>query len=285
MSYVYTLFDTTALPQLEVRQPFTTPDTLGDVVQLAGGGGYDTRGLGQALGGPQTITLSGEIVDTTPAAVATSYRALEAKWGVRGRLYREWLGDSTSQWKTARLVKVSTTVTTDTAFVLPVSLTFELTDWLWYGSRHSSAGWTFDSGVYFDTGRVFDEASGDLFTLTGTAATVVALTNGGNAAVPYPTLTVTAGNSAISSVRIVGNGTDMTWTGTLAATKALVLTPGAWSVTNDGTNALSTLVFNAGHTISRWIEIPSGSTNFTITLVGGGTGSTLGVDYSDAWKG
>jgi hypothetical protein len=151
----------------------------------------------------------------------------------------------------------------------------------WYGAHHG-AGWDWgDVGIAWGDGHAFDES--DFYVLNSTPKAVI-VTNGGNALATRVILSITAGSAPITALAIASGLHSVTYTGTIAAGKTLVLDCGAWSILNDGVDAYALFARSSAHASPYWFALTPGANTVTVARVGGATDSTLTLDFSDAWE-
>jgi hypothetical protein len=286
MAYVYERFGTYNIPRLGQKLDAGASEAVTVPLALPQGGSGDGLGSRRARPGARTLPL-GFVLSAGDGSLETQLNTFMAWQGVRDKLWRRG-DDGDVQWVYARLRKVSAPRDRAHTFWLEVSCEFEVYDPAWRGRSHSGA-WTWDSGSVFDTGLYFDDNSGS-FALTGTATTVCAVPGGGNDTAAPPKVAIKAGNANITSVIITATvdtgAIYLTWTGTLLATKTLVIDAARLLVTNDGADARASLVRHASnHTIAEWLRLtPGATTSVSIALVGGGTGSTATWTYTEGWS-
>jgi hypothetical protein len=254
---------------------------------LAGGGEYDEYGADRAPRQAQVVKIE-EVYQST--AGNTAIKAWKAVHRTKGKLYRRDDNTGTIQWTMARLSAIPITRTADNAVEQGIALQFYLYNSLWSGSHHGGLTLLWDGGTTWDSGHVWSETVGDIFPLTSSASTVVALVNDGNETVNAGIFTIVAGDAAITSVHIVcvALGVDFTWTGTVAALSLLVIDTGAQRITNGGIGAYGGFSRGVNHTLDQPISmpVPPGSTNYTVSIIGGGSVVTsyMRSDYSDGWN-
>jgi hypothetical protein len=291
----YTRFSDTSFALYDGHAPDGTGKWDAPTFRLSSGGGFDALGSERGRRGDYDLTLSGDLVGTSISDVATQLRALKALARTKGRLYRTALDTGEETWADARLLYIDDVIEGDTSLILTVSVAFTVLSPCWYGQHHSGSTLLWGtvinggSGIKWGSGRTWNEASGDVFSLSALSGTPqnVVLVNEGNLPVSAVTFSIKAGNAAITSVHIVGNGTDLTWTGTLAAGKTLIIDGATDTVTNDGAlainNTAGVLTWNNGHTKDDLFELVAlGSTTYAITGSGGGTGVQAIVEYDAA---
>jgi hypothetical protein len=286
MSLILERFDDLTLPLIEATQDIGAIGTRVAYMNLPSGGVYDAYGDGVAPRGQYTLSARGE-VHGTRAEILTQVDAIRAKRGRRGKLYAR-VDDDSIRWVWARLRNVQAQRSTPNVFRLPVDLSFDITSPVWYGDRHGE-GWTFDSGEFFDTGLVFDEETGDVFTLDHTGPISGDITNAGTGSVDNVVLTITAGADAITAFSMLStgpNGDDQAWLeygGTIAAGESLIIDAGAQSVTNDGDDAYADFSFGIGHVLSGWFRLDPGITQISGSITST-TDATLSVTFSDGYE-
>ena len=274
------------LPKLNHANSMGTFATATTATQTVGRGGpFDLYGLDDAPTGPTVFYLRGTLFDADPEDLEEDYRELLSYRGKLRRLFRTWPDSDLSEWSYARLMQVNVSRNPNfTNTVMDASIAFEMRSPNWNGARHG-AGWELDSGEYLDSGLDFDDPSADLFALT-TTTTDITTTNAGNVAVSLVTVTVTAGDAAITSLTMRDTAVPadlFTFNGTIAATKTAVFNFATKRFTNDGANAYADFARSATNPFEQWINIRPGTAGqpFRITRVGGGTGSELTLNYYD----
>jgi hypothetical protein len=254
------------------------------VAPLSTGGDFDELGSDRAPRSSQTVRIDETFVGTGRNAAIKAWKALHR---TKGRLYRTDETTGVSQWTAARLQAIPIDRGVENDQFQAISLSFLLPNPIWYGVRHVSEGLTWGGGTLWDSSHVWGEVSGSRFALVA-GANSLAVTNAGDQQVDTAIVTIIAGSAAVTAVRIQNTtvGIDWSWTGTLAATKHLVIDTGQQRITNDGTGAYSGYSRAAGHTVDTPIALPlpSGTTTFTLTLTGGGTGPLCILDFSDGYN-
>lgn len=193
------------------------------------------------------------------ASFSAKVNALRAKRGTRGQLIRYQMGNNARQWVTARLLDVRQMQDVkDREVKAELTCVFETVMDAWHSETITTSTKTI-------------------------AATVESLSiyNGGNATVHDAVATMTA-TSTLTSLRIqnAAAGIDLTWTGTLATGTSLVIDNGLRTIRNNGVDAFSGLVRNAGHTAKGWLPIPVGLNLWTITSSASGS---ISVGHYDQW--
>lgn len=245
-------------------------------------GEFDELGSDRAPRRAQTVRIDEWYVDDDRT---TRIKAWKAVNGTKGELWRTDDDTGEPQWTEARVREIPIRRGIDNAMQQDISLVFVLNNPIWYTNRHG-AGWTLNATPlnYLNSGLSLNEANSTQ-TLTAGANSVV-LANTGDEQVENVVVTVTAGSAAVTAVQFVSTetGIDFTWTGTLASGNDLVLDMGEQLVTNNGVGAYSGITRGAGYTVDAplALPIPPGSTTtYTVTLTGGGTGTTILPEYYD----
>jgi hypothetical protein len=284
MPFWYERFGTTTLPIYEPKDEIGTAQARPGLVRTTGGF-FAAVGSETLDADSKRIHIRRQIVETTSAALLTTYYALRALRGVRDKLYRR-RDDQAVEWAYAWLVECDSTREPKNITVLTVDLTFELLSTQWYGAEHN-AGWTFDSGEYFDTGLYFDSQD-FLFTLDSSPKTVT-VTNGGNDTVRNVIMTITAGALAITNLvikRKVSSTTyeHLVYAGTIAAGESLVIDCGADSVENNGVGDYANFSRGASHQTNWLLQLLAGNNSIEVTITGGSTDSTILFTFSDGNK-
>lgn len=279
MGYYLTRFGDTVLPLTQpVTEMPTAPAQEGAVATL--GYGYDAFGSDTAPATfPYPLSYRVVVVGTTAAAYMSTVNELRALTRKRSYVYRTGQ-DGAIHRAAARLEQVSAQDSVETFNAVELSMQFSL--WSFWESNWG-VGWLLDAGWSFDTGLFFDGAN-IITTLTSSPQTVVH-TQAGNVAIDDAVFTIKAGDAPITVVTVACTDRrfSWTWTGTLAIGKSLIIDAGAWSVLNDGADAWAGLVFNSGHAIEGIAHLAAGANSIVVTRTGGGTGSTFGVSAPDRW--
>lgn len=277
MAYYLTRFGAVTLPDnVPVVQLPTVPAQTSAVKTLAGG--FDAWGSDTAAASfPARVQFSGLVLKSSAAAFQARIDEIRGLARKRALLWRTAdTGDL--QWASARLMGVNMSSSVKTRRAIEVTLDFEVWE---HWRRNSNEGWELDDGSFFDDGLFLDTVPA-LVTLT-TNPQVVSVTNGGNVAVDDAVVTVTAGSAAITALTIESGSAKWSWTGTLAIGKALIVDAGAWSVTNDGVDAYAGFAFDAIHALPGILRINPGTHNVAVSRTGGGTGSTIAIEFAEAW--
>ena len=274
-----TKFGTYELPLWNKRDGVSMGNMGGAVVDIIGGAGYDAYGSGTAPESALTVTTSFEIIETSTTAVQTARDAIRALGGTKERLWAHF-PDGSERFADARLARVRMERRFEYIYYQPVDLDFDIVSPGWHGEVHG-APWYLDAGETLDSGLVLDLL--DYWTPTSSPLTAT-VNNGGNRTVTNAVLTVTAGTSTISAIKLVCGSCDWTYSGTVAIGKALVIDCGLKSVVNDGADAYSAFALNSGHAVADWLQLQPGDNTVTITYTGNATDdATFALGYYDGW--
>jgi hypothetical protein len=281
MAYILERFGTLTIPDYEPAQDVGTGAAKPTVLALPGGGLYDAFGTEQVPRQGYSVGCDGFYWEASDTALKTTSYSWRAMIGKRDKLYRRVDGTADVEWAYARLVNISSRRTPQHDEWLPYGFEFLVLSPNWSGYRHGD-GWLLDAGEYFDTGLVFDEATGDVFTITSPQTCVV--NNAGNARVTNAILTIHAGSANITVASVVVTGiSSFTWTGVLAAGKNLVIDCGKAMIHNDGADAYSGMALNATHYIDDWLRLEPGNNSVIVSLTGGAADSTIAFEFYDGW--
>ena len=274
-----TQFGTYVFPLYNKRDMVSTGDTSGALMRLPGGTAYDGYGTGLAPENVNELTTSFEIIAATPTAVQTERDAIRGRAGKFLRLWAHF-PDGTDRFIWARLSKIKMERRREYLYYQPVELTFEVKTPIWNGTGHG-ATWYLDTGAYLDAGYYLDYDDDWTPASSGSTTTV---TNGGNRTVTAVVITVTAGTSQISTIRLRVGSCDWTFNGTVAAGKVLSVDCGTRSIRNNGADAYSSLTLNPGHTVADWFQLAAGNNTVTINYADNGDSSAVVLfTYYDGW--
>lgn len=260
MAYYLHEFDSLAIP-LDLgsgSHDITLGERRSPLIETPGGV-YDPFGTDQAPRKSSRLSARVLLIGANSAAVKTALDAWQAKVGARGNLIRiSDAGDH--QTVTARLVEAKASRSPENIRLLPLSLTWDVLSPVWSGTAHS-----------------------DTTTLNANPKTFNVVNNG-NAKITNPIITITVGGTPITVVSVIGVRSMITYTGTIAAGKAVVIDCGAKTVKNDGADAYSGFSLDATwHSIDEWMAIAAGTSSTRVDLTGGGADSTINWVYSDGW--
>jgi hypothetical protein len=259
-------FASVVLPTGSPLLPVGAPPAYTAGVNLPGGAYFDQEGTHH--GGPKLpyeLRLRVTALAASHTALETALFALTELSGLRGTLIRVLADGSTQQWCTAKLLSVPASGDVQNVRSQPLELVFQVQSY-WYKATAITNTTTLN-----------------------TSPKTVTLLNAGNARVTDAVITVTAGSAAITSLTIARTGySELQYTGTIAAGKALVIDTGAWSVLNDGADAYTAeFQRTSNHIENTWFRLPRSTpsgTAFTVTIVGGSTDSTISFVYYEAWQ-
>lgn len=201
--------------------------------------------------------------------------------GARAMLYRRARDDNSVHSCVARLAAEPHEWPYTQRGYFEVSLDFQQLS-PWFGHLNGT-GWTFDSGVFFDTGRTFDEIAPTTLSATTTNVTIP---SNGNLSSTTAIISIVAGSAPLAELTIWNLRTNcyMSWIGTLGIGGTLQIDTGAWSVLNNGLDDYGSFsVVEPFHKNERWMEFASGDNPLVITRLGGGTNSTIAFVFNDYW--
>jgi hypothetical protein len=292
MSYTLKRFTvgTTAveLPVLDPETPVGGGPSQGGAVGLVGGGMFDAQGTSRApLKLPYDLPLRAVVVEDTLAVLDATLRTLRGLRGQRGYLWRV-MGDAGRElqhcW--ARVLEVPpVTRNGGQVSTQEVEVVFEIMS-PWYGAYYDAADWFLNDAKYFNDG-LYLNALGTLTTIVSAAPFTI--THSGDAEITAIVITVTAAaGAAITALTVktaVGTSVwEWTYTGTIAAGKALIVDCAAQTVKNDGTADYAHFDLTANHNQSHWFAFQPGTNTVTVTMTGGGATSTIAFAYAETWE-
>lgn len=296
MLVTYERFGALTLPIYDPSEPIGAFSARGSFLDLPEGGASRGAGSGRAAASPRELTRVGTLLGASLAEVDTAFAQLVAAARTQDRLYAR-RPDGRIVWTMAELARVDALREPRRLFrgcpdvALDVEMAFVLFSPPWSGSRHGR-GWTFDAGESFDSGLVFDEALGDIFTLTAGLATSCLLENAGNATGRDVTLIIAAGAAPITQVLVTSTSpagvkqADFEYNGTIASNYALRIDAGAQAIelntSGEWTGDYTNLYLRPDHALAGWLVLDAGTTDVRVTIVSL-QNATLYAFYSDAW--
>ncbi|MCK9357716.1 MAG: phage tail family protein [Dehalococcoidia bacterium] len=249
------------LPRYDGVQPQGAGPVESSQVKLVGGAYYDARGDDTALPPAEEITVRGDWVAASDAAMQTKLAALRALRGEKSKLWRTTAA-GTSHWRWARCLEVDSDLEPGSPSMATIKLAFELDAEPWYGTS-----------VYNSI-------------VLGTSPVLATIANAGNAIARGITVTVHPATTPITAIHLenltTGNVSKIKYAGTIAATQALVIDCSAKSVMNNGTGSYVNLTLESAHTIAEWLRLAPGDNSIRITATGGAVTSTIGVLFYEA---
>lgn len=263
-----------ALPLGAANLPHGAGRGTSTLLVLPSGQSYDW-GRAEILPPPpaQAIVIKGHHKADSESEMVTKAASLNALLGVRSKLWREY-GDGNVHWRWARCVEVTGNIAHDQKLVhAEYQMVFELDAGPWHGQDRSRT-WTLSSGT--------------------NPATIVCR-NYGNAPVRDVKMTVTAGSADMTtqvsvSHRVVrdavaANGyTSWYVGGTIGAGLALVIDNSEGTIKLDGADDYANMIFDEGYQmVPDWFYLEPGRNALVFTWAGGGTGSTVLMEYEDGW--
>lgn len=244
------------------------------LLELPGGGSYN-YGRDEIIPEvrPQAITIRGQWNAGSLDEMITKAAKLNSLLGVRSKLWRD-LGGNITHWRWARCVGVTGDIVHDQRLVhAEYQFEFELDAGPWNGADRTRT-WTLAS--------------------TTNPSTIICR-NAGNAPVRDVKMTVTAGSADMTSSvsvshRVVRDAVAVngytSWGvyGTIASGLALEIDNGEAEVLLDGVDNYANLIFDEGYQLTPdWFYLEPGRNAFAFTWEGGGSGSTVLMEYYDGW--
>jgi len=159
-----------------------------------------------------------------------------------------------------------------------------------HGLRSSNVANTLDNFTCYATGAGGEYSTLAVYADMATEGTTLAaspqamtITNDGDATCVNAIITVTAGSAAITALTLATDDAELSYSGTIAIGKELVIDCGALSVKNDGAAAYAGFTWTGNHTSRWWLPLYSGDNTLTVTWTGGSTDSEIKVEFYDAW--
>ena len=265
MAYIYERFGATyaggeALPLRVITQPVGAGSVPSSLVSLPGGGSWDNIGTSVSRPRAQLITVSGMWLAASKSAMETKMDALKALVGTRNKLWASVDSGTTNRWRYARCLDVRSMAQVGIQNRMPIEMDFELAASNWNGAAHSES------------------------TELATGSDEITSTNGGNVRASNAVITVTADTSNITVLSVLLAGVvHWHYTGTITASKSLVVDCGTRKVTNDGTGDFAHFVLQSDHADNDWMPMLSGVNTYTVANTGGGAESTILIAYADGW--
>jgi len=232
---------------------------------LPGGGALDMLGNEQMYPGVTEIVKTVRLTAATEAALSDLYFGLRALTGKPYPLYRE-LVDGSQHWVYARMSLGAVRDYEQTKYnkIQDISLTFHVASATWKGTLVSAQTALVSSPTVFDQDIDTDAGRADVRSII---------------------FTVRAGSAAITSIIIARTGGEtLTFTGTIVAGNDLVIDTGAMQVLNNAVGAYDDLTLPPTADLGAWFVLEPDDNEITVTFVGGGTGSTIDLDFYEAWR-
>lgn len=271
------MFGTLVMPTAMPSDDVGTGSAKTNPVEQSEGGAFDALGDEQAKPGLRDATKTAIFHFINDAARVQFFRDIREWFGKKDQLFRIWDDDSV-EWVYARLESIGSTRTITNRNHLAVQFNFEIYSPVWNGEYKGIL--MYDDGHYYDTGLYYD-SGGDAVVLDSSPKTF-SIENGGNAVQTNLTIKVTAGSANITNIKIEGNGAEIQFSGTINSTKELVIDCGAYTVENNGVDAIADFERLSSHSIEEWFILVAGSNSITVTITGGSTDSEIDFDYYDA---
>lgn len=278
MGYSFERFGMLTLP-IYNRESSQSPVAANLRLVSTAAGAFDSDGSGRsAQQFPHGLTVVALVSEDASADQRAALDALRAAVGTRAYLYRVADDDSTIHRALCRLAAMTVERSYSEHGYQPVTLQFQQLAG-WQGASNSA--WVLDSGEFFDDGLALD-VTGYSWPI-GATLTLRSVSNGGNLPVTDVRFTITAGATGLTNPILSGGGMDLRWTGTIAATKTLVIDCGALSVLNDGADAYSGLALGSNHALEHWCRLQPGVTEIELAITGTLTGATWAIAFRDRW--
>lgn len=251
---------------------------------LPDGGALDNFGDQQKHPGAVERSISRRLRGTSQANLESLFLQLSALRGTRAKLFRRTVSGDI-HWQYARLIELSAQRNyelTQYKLLQDIELRFVTQEATWRGDL--GGVWYLDSGEYLDSGLAYDSGESYALDASPKSINIVIGTDKGRAPIRAVRIKVTAGNAPITAMTIARSGGEsLTFSGTLAAGKSLVIDTGTLQVTNDGNDAYASMVFSPTANMAVWFSLQAGTNALTVTFSGGGTGSTIDFTYYEAW--
>lgn len=283
MSYVLDRFGTLTLPALMTIEDISPVAPIDALLQTTSGVFDNTGGARGEPKFPQMVNMKTTVAQTDPNVFRTTIDALRAAVGTRDWLYRRAENNASIQKALCRLVQMPYQRQIENWATMPLDFKWQqLSPWL--GLDHGVT-WRFDSGEFFDSGRIFDESPP--ISLASAVASIT-LVNGGNLPCHNMIIEVKSGaiGAPLTSIVITSESTNqgIRWTGALYPSGELRIDTGAWSVLNAGVDEFNSLnTFELGQTNPYWMQLEPGANSLFVVRQGGGTDSTITFIYNDTW--
>jgi len=202
--------------------------------------------------------------EATAAAADTAYQAFRALRGTRDQLKRT-RQDASVEWVYARLDQITAMRRPEDVATLDLDFLFTIQSRVWSGTARTPA-------------ETLDGGDGD---------DVLSCINAGDAIVKNAVLTVKAGTQSLHTLTFTITGeTSITYSGTIAPGKSLIIDGGAKTVENDGTGDYDAWDYSA-NVIDDWFRIAAGATTSITLDYSGGTPAddgTFSASYYDAYE-
>ena len=239
------------------------------------GGSFDDSPNEQRFDFPYVMSWQAVGAEDTYAAQHTMVDGLRSMVGKRELLWRTSLDTSVNQYQYAQATLLGVWPDQNTRTNLHQSFNFRFQIHTHWHGGHVGDTWFLDAGHILDNGRDLD-LDGGKTTLTGDTSTSISVTYTGNLPQTNVICTITngTGSTSITATTIEIGDTELEWSGTLTAGKALVIDGGDWSCKLDGIDDYDALDRGSGHTLETWFLIENGVNTGDVDLTGGTGGST-----------
>ena len=258
-----TKFGTKDIPLCNAVQDVGAGPIYTTVTQLPGGYHFDAQGNEQSpIKTPYPLKAEAVLHSNSPWELDDMLQQWRALQGTKATLYRRRDRKNLDEYVTARLTEVSARRDIRDRLRLDLSLSFDIFTPVWHGLAHTET-------ITMDASPKTQE-----------------IPNNGDSVQRYITITVNATVNPITAIKIenleAGHVSSFTWTDSIAAGQALVITNRPRAVLNNGVNAYAYFALDAGHTINDWFRLMPGNNTVRVTMTGGSATSTVVFTYNDA---
>lgn len=273
------------LPQYNAIHEITVGPVAPAYLATVGRGYFDADGAGDAPMALRTVTLEAEMHATTVQALHEQMRVWDSLVGARRKLWREEIASGQLQWGWARLEAFEKVREWIHLFWMPVTFRWSiLPPAIWNGALAAGMHHWDGEGQWNSSGWKFNDSVG-LGTLDTNPQTLT-VTNQGTATVDNAVVRVTAGAAPpITQVRVACNN-EQAWRVDceIYSGQAVVVDCGAKTVRVNGTPAFSSFTREPYHKTPQWLRLKPGNNEITVTLSGGGSVSTVAIEFYHGYR-
>lgn len=266
--YTIVAFGNTPIPQAYATITVATGTASNfTTIPQAGGGVYDSLGTDQARTQGMIIQATARITAVpTQAALETQERLLRTMLGTIGQLWRKWDDSGLLEWCWARCTSVGNQRAPGNLNYMDLPMSWQMESMAWYDTT--------------DGGFIDKYPLDECFLLRGVEDELLSYPvyyNVTNGSTPQPDITfsITAVAGAVTAVTItnITTGHVLTWAGTLAAGKVLVIDCGNDSVLNNGVDDYASLTPPTNK--DEWMLLNPGLNSISVSITEAGTQSTI----------
>ena len=283
MSFKLTTFGGATLPPYEPDVSLDLGEAQDSIFGVPGGGIFDALGTEQYRRQGWALSYSGQYVHTSAVQLKASLDALNREYGKTQKLYRRQ-SDGSSQWVNARLMNVTGRRSPRNVNNQVVTCAFKVASPYWHGTHHL-------------TTHAKANATGGVV--------IVVCTNGGNAIVADPVLTITARNTSVRGFHVdilpigyiyptgPGFAGQFSYSPTIAKGQTLTIDCGTRRISKAGTQAYVGFELMSSHGYDDWVRIyptTAGKTYSTASIQVRFTGTSAygsaynaGVEWYEGW--